>query len=242
MGSEKPINLVYHCPIHGDTYTTINAKNICKPYFLPCKKCQSIRKSQSVKKADKKNKQFYYDRLVKYCKERGGNVLETEWTRAKDIYHFKCVNPDHSIFTTTADALYSGEHWCPYCSGRAGDFQNELTKLCEEKDGKLLSEYKSAGEYVTVRCNKHNYIWDILPNNIKKGRWCPICNMGFNEKVVYDYLINMHCNFEIQYSFDDLMGDNNEKLRFDFAILNSDNSLVYLIEIDDEEHKRSSFW
>lgn len=40
MGSEKPINLVYHCPIHGDTYTTINAKNICKPYFLPCKKCQ----------------------------------------------------------------------------------------------------------------------------------------------------------------------------------------------------------
>ena len=140
MGSEKPINLVYHCPIHGDTYTTINAKNICKPYFLPCKKCQSIRKSQSVKKADKKNKQFYYDRLVKYCKERGGNVLETEWTRAKDIYHFKCVNPDHSIFTTTADALYSGEHWCPYCSGRAGDFQNELTKLCEEKDGKLLSE------------------------------------------------------------------------------------------------------
>ena len=41
--------------------------------------------------------------------------------------------------------------------------------------------------------------------------------MGFNEKVVYDYLINMRCNFEIQYSFDDLMGDNNEKLRFDFC-------------------------
>ena len=147
--------------------------------------------------------------------KRGGKVLETEWTRAKDTYHFKCGNPKHPVFTTTADALYSGEHWCPYCSGRAGDFQNELAKLCEEKDGKLLSEYKSSGEYVTVRCNKHNYVWDILPNNIKKGRWCPICNMGFNEKVVYDYLINSHCNFEIQYSFDDLMGDNNEKLRFD---------------------------
>ena len=37
------------------------------------------------------------------------------------------------------------------------------------------------------------------------------------------------------------MGDNNEKLRFDFAILNSDNSLVYLIEIDDEEHKDHHF-
>ena len=25
-GSEKPINIVYHCKEHGDTYTTINAK------------------------------------------------------------------------------------------------------------------------------------------------------------------------------------------------------------------------
>lgn len=133
--------------------------------------------------------------------------------------------------------MYSGEHWCPYCSGRAGDFQTEIEKICEEKDGKLLSEYKNSMSYVTVRCKKHNYVWDILPNNIKKGRWCPICNMGFNEKTVYDYLTNMYCNFEIQYSFDDLMGDNNEKLRFDFAILNSNNSLVYLIEVDDEEHK-----
>lgn len=80
-----------------------------------------------------------------------------------------------------------------------------------------------------------------MPNNIKKGRWCPICNMGFNEKVVYDYLTNMHCNFKIQYSFNDLKGDNNEKLRFDFAILNSNNSLIYLIEVDDEEHKDRHF-
>lgn len=163
--------------------------------------------------------------------------METKWTKAKDQYHFKCGNPEHPVFITTADALYSGEHWCPYCSGRSGDFQNELKKLCEQKNGELLSEYKSSADYVTVRCNKHNYVWDILPNNIKKGRWCPICNMGFNEKVVYDYLINMHCNFKIQYSFEDLLGDNNEKLRFDFAILNSINSLVCLIEVDDEEHK-----
>ena len=65
--------------------------------------------------------------------------------------------------------------------------------------------------------------------------------MGFNEKVVYDYLTNMRCNFVIQYSFEDLAGDNNEKLRFDFAILNSDNSLAYLIEVDDEEHRNHHF-
>lgn len=240
-GSERPIDIVYHCELHGDTYKTLNAKNICKPYFLPCKKCQSIRKSKSAKSADKGNKKYYYNRLVEYCKQHGGIVLEDEWTRAKDQYHFKCGNPEHPIFVTTADALYSGEHWCPYCSGRAGDFQSELATLCKEKDGELLSEYNGAGNYVTVRCNKHNYIWDILSNNIKKGRWCPICNMGFNEKVVWDYLKNMQCNFDIQYEFDDLIGENNEKLRYDFGILNKNDELIYLVEVDDEEHKDRHF-
>ena len=240
-GSVNPIDIVYRCDLHGDTFTTLNAKNICKSYFLPCKKCQSIRKSNSAKSTDKGNKKYYYNRLVEYCKQRGGTVLETEWTRAKDQYHFKCGNPEHPIFTTTADALYSGEHWCPYCSGRAGDFQSELEKLCKEKDGELLSKYNGAGNYVTVRCNKHNYIWNILPNNIKKGRWCPICNMGFNEKVVWDYLKNMQCNFCIQYEFDDLIGENNEKLRYDFGILNKNDELIYLVEVDDEEHKDKHF-
>ena len=72
-GSEKPIDIVYHCELHGDTYTTLNAKNICKPYFLPCKKCQSIRKSESAKKTSKSDKLFYYNRLVGlYSKRNGG--------------------------------------------------------------------------------------------------------------------------------------------------------------------------
>lgn len=50
----------------------------------------------------------------------------------------------------------------------------------------------------------------------------------------------MHCNFDIQYSFEDLLGENNEKLRFDFAILNKHNSLFCLIEIDDEEHRANN--
>lgn len=234
-GSDNPVDIIYHCNLHGNTYTTLNAKNICKPYFLPCKECQSIRKLSSHK--NKKNKRFYYNRLVEYCKKRGGKVLETEWTRAKDTYHFKCGNPEHPIFASTADALYSGEHWCPYCSGRHGNFYDELKEICREKDGELLSDYKNAYTYVTVKCNKHNYIWDLLPINIKKGKWCPICNMGFNEKVVWDYFANMKCNIKIQYTFDDLRGKNNEKLKFDFAVLDNNDNLIYLVEVDDEEHK-----
>lgn len=235
-GSEKPIDFLYHCDKHGDTYGTVNAKNICKSYYLPCKKCQSIRKSNASQR-NKKDKSFYYNRLVEYCNKRDGEVLEKEWTRAKDTYHFKCNNPNHPVFKTTADALYSGEHWCPYCSGRLGDFSNELFAICKSKEGELLSEYRNASNYLTVRCNKHNYVWDILPSNIIKGKWCPICSMGFNEKVVWDYFTNMQCNIKIQYSFDDLWGKNNEKLKFDFAVLDDNDTLLYLVEVDDEEHK-----
>ena len=237
IGGDKQIDILYHCERHGDTYKTLNAKNVCKPYFLPCKECQSINKSKSAKCSKKKDKNFYYERLKKYCNDKGGKVLTTEWTTAKSAYAFKCNNPDHPIFYTTADALYSGKHWCPYCSGRSGDFESEIKEIINKKGGTLLSEYINSGSKLTVMCNKHHYVWDILPSNIKKGRWCQICNMPFAEKVVYDYFINHQVKIEPQYKFDDLEGRNNEKLKFDFGILGSNNQLVYLLEIDDEEHR-----
>lgn len=237
LGGNNPIDILYHCELHGDTYKTLNAKNICKPYFLPCKECQSINKSKSARGSKKKDKNYYYERLREYCKNKGGKVLTKGWVTAKTTYAFKCDIPDHPIFYTTADALYSGNHWCPYCAGRSGDFYGEIKEIVIKKGGVLLSEYINAGTKVMVMCKKHNYSWDILPSNIKKGRWCPICNMPFAEKVVYDYFINHQVIIEQQYKFDDLKGKNNEKLKFDFAIFNSNNQLIYLLEIDDEEHR-----
>lgn len=236
LGLDKPIDIVYHCKKHGDTYKTINAKNICKSYFLPCKQCQSINKSNSSPRQTK-DKEFYFNRLKDYCKSHGGEVVSDKWITAKTVYKFKCGNPNHPIFETTADALYSGSHWCPYCSGRAGNFEDEIREIIESKNGELLTAYENQYSYVKVRCKEHNYIWNIMPLNIKKGRWCPICHLPFSEKVMWDYLTNHGFNVEIQYKFDDLIGENNEKLKFDFAILDKNNKLQYLIEIDDCEHR-----
>lgn len=237
-GSENPIELVYHCSEHGDTTTTINAKNICKAYFLPCKTCQSENKSKKgLEKHNMKDKQYYYERLKKYCEDHGGKLLSKEWKTAKTVYEYKCGNPEHPPFKSTADALYSGGHWCPYCSGREGDFENQIREIIESKNGVLLSEYINAGTYVKVLCKIHNHDWDILPNNIKKGRWCPICSMPFSEKVVWDYLKSFGLNIAVQYKLEGLEGKNYEKLRFDFAVLSNDDELIYLIEVDDEEHR-----
>lgn len=236
QGSEKPISIIYHCDEHGDTHTTLNAKNICKPYFLPCKKCQSNNKSKSAR-TTKKDPDFYYNRIKKYCESRGGTILSDKWITAKTTYKFKCGNPEHPIFESTADALYSGFHWCPYCCGRRGNFEDKIREIVEAKNGELLSEYKNANTYVKVKCNEHNYTWNVLPSNLKKGRWCPICTLPYSEKVVWDYLNTFRLNIAIQYKFDDLQGKNNEKLKYDFAVLSNSGNLIYLIEVDDEEHR-----
>ncbi|MCD3232653.1 hypothetical protein IRP63_14920 (plasmid) [Clostridium botulinum] len=234
-GGIKPIKFIYHCSVHGDTYKTINAKNILAKSFQPCDECrkelQSIKAKQSLSKDDS----YFYERLKTYVESKGGKLISKKWTYAKDTYTIQC-NEGH-IFKSTADSLVNKPQWCPYCSGRRGDFENEINSIIKQKNGTLLSHYKSANTYVKVKCNIHNYVWNVMPLNIKKGKWCPICNLPYSEKVVYDYLIKNKYNMEVQYTFDNLISKKKEKLKFDFAILNQDNKLLGLIEVDDVEHR-----
>lgn len=233
IGMEKPIEIVYHCEKHGDTYKTLNAKNICIPSFNPCKQCEIINKSKSSRT---KNKEFYYKRLQDYCKSRGGELLSKKWIRAKTLYEIKCGNPKHDPFWNNADKLINNNQWCPYCCGRKGEFEEEIENIITSKNGTLLSNYENSQTHVSVLCNEHNYQWDVTPTNLKKDRWCPICSMPFSEKVVWDYLCTTVFDIEFQYAFDNLQGKNNELLKYDFAILR-DNKLLYIIEVDGMEHR-----
>jgi hypothetical protein len=236
-GGTSPIKFVYHCEKHGDTHKTINAKNILSKSFSPCKECTRELKSFKGKNIVFDNKEYYYNRLKECVESKGGQLITKEWTTAKSLYEIHCGNPEHPNFLTNADKVLNTNNWCPYCCGRKGDFENEIKQIIENKNGELLSEYKTSQEYVSVRCKEHNYIWDIKPLNLKKGRWCPICNLPYSEKVVYDYLINNKYNIRVQYGFDDLVGENKELLRYDFAVLDENNKLLCMIEVDDPEHR-----
>lgn len=240
VSGTDPIDIVYHCSIHGSTYKTLNAKNVLVKRFSPCKKCVSIVQSDKglgISKVD--NKKFYYNRLKDYCESKGGKLISTEWLTAKTTYEVDCGNPNHPNFFSTADSLVNKPQWCPYCSGRKGNFQEEIESIVKNKNGEVLSDYTTSYEYVKVKCFKHNYTWDMMPMNIKKGRWCPICSSPYSEKVVYDYLITNGFTVRVQFGFDDLIGNNNEKLRFDLAILDDYGELVGIIEVDDDEHRHN---
>lgn len=56
------------------------------------------------------------------------------------------------------------------------------------------------------------------------------------EKIIATFLDSNNIKYFREYSFDDLKSDNGNLLRFDFAILNSQNDIVMLIEYQGEQH------
>lgn len=235
QGKEKKVEIVYHCDKHGDTVSWLNAKNIFGLNFNPCKEC--FKEKHSKKRHPNKDKDYFYNKLKECCLKHEGFVIETEWTKAKDTYHFKCKNPEHPIFTNTADGIMNKHQWCPYCSGRKGDFEERIKEIIHNHNGELISSYKNSQKYVSVRCLEHNYKWKISPLNLIKGRWCPICSMSTNEKPVWNWLVSHGFKTIPQYKFSDLIGEDGNPYRFDFGIIDENDELVFLLEIDDETHR-----
>lgn len=237
LGKERRITICYHCDKHGDTIKELVAKNVFDRSFNPCSECRKEKKSISTANAHKMSKDDLYERLVDYCKSHNGEVLEKEWISAKTVYHFKCANPEHPVFESTADSLYGGKHWCPFCCGRKGDFAGQIERIVSDKGGVVVTPYVNNTTHMRIKCLKHNHEWNISPLNLIKGKWCNVCSMSVNEKTVFDWFIDNHFNIDVQYRFEDLIGKSGNPYRFDFAILDNNNNLQALVEIDDESHR-----
>lgn len=72
----------------------------------------------------------------------------------------------------------------------------------------------------------------VSDNHIK----CAYCNLSIGAKKIYSIFEQYYPNFTMEYMFDDLKGTGGKSLRFDFAILNQDGSLLFLIEYDGQYH------
>ena len=58
---------------------------------------------------------------------------------------------------------------------------------------------------------------------------------------IHRLLTKKGIKFDNEYTFDDLFGDGGRQLRFDFAILNEDNSLKALIEYQGDIHYDTNY-
>lgn len=181
-----------------------------------------------IKKRNIKNTELL-DELNAYVNSKEGVLQEKEWFGSKYKYTIKCKNENHPSFKSSQANLVRGKRWCPYCSGHKGDFNSNLKQMIESKNGEMLSDYINAHTFVKVKCLEHNHIWEATPNNIKNGKWCYVCSMGRNEKIVWDYLTNNNYKLIPQFKFEE------NKYKFDFAIFNRD-TIKFIIEVDDRNH------
>jgi len=114
---------------------------------------------------------------LKKCKEfikpRGGKLLSEVYTGATTKMLWEC-SKKHQF--TAAWCYVQQNHWCPFCSGRAGHDIFEMRRLAEKYEGKCLSEaYKGADKKLKWEC-KYEHQWKAVPASIKGGCWCPKCS------------------------------------------------------------------
>lgn len=131
-------------------------------------------------------------------------------------------------------------------SGCLQCFRNSKRKSTEQFKQEVYNltgnEYEVIGEYKNNRTNieiKHNdcdNVFNISPSNFLRGNRCPSCSKSKGEKMISDWLEINGKSYSPQYKFDDCK--NILPLPFDFAIFNSENELILLIEYDGEQHFR----
>ncbi|PKP58872.1 MAG: hypothetical protein CVT88_06565 [Candidatus Altiarchaeales archaeon HGW-Altiarchaeales-1] len=61
-----------------------------------------------------------------------------------------------------------------------------LPQLIEKLRKCLSTEYINALTKLRWQC-KERHTWEATPNNIKRGRWCPICSTGISERICREY-------------------------------------------------------
>ena len=74
-------------------------------------------------------------------------------------------------------------------SPNSESFLNELREVAASKGGKLISQaYLGWGTKLKFRCHE-NHEWNVSPNNVKRGKWCPECarkRMGAYHKLTIE--------------------------------------------------------
>jgi len=120
---------------------------------------------------------------------------------------------------------------------------DNLKKYVVENSSSILlsNDYDNYLTTLDFKCNCGN-IFKTSFLAFKNGKTkCDICSPRSQlEYKTECFLINNNIKYKNQYYFDDLRGIHNGILRFDFGILDENERLIFLLELDGEQHYFSS--
>ncbi len=169
------------------------------------------------------------------------SLISTEYAGINDNLDFLCECGNK--FTSTFHNLtVMKTAQCKDCFRKSLSHSYEYVKnYIENEVGgfKLLSkEYINSASTLTLKCENDHIIYTSL-NNFQHNKSCSKCReLTRGEEKVKEYLIKNNVKFEIQHTFDGLIGVGGRLLKYDFVIFNRDNNIKLLIEYDGEQHFR----
>lgn len=189
------------------------------------------------------NKQYHYNNTEDLTNKRFGHLLvlqraqRPEGLKSAGAYWLcRCDCGNEKIIM--GKSLKDGR--TQTCGKCRIDIVDDLTGMKFDKLTVLYRDFSrpsnNDGAFWRCKCECGNEI-TILGKNLKwqKNHSCG-CVVSAGEKNIKNILQNNNLNFQTQYTFKDLVGEKGGPLRFDFALLNKDNTINRLIEYQGEQH------
>ena len=116
----------------------------------------------------------------------------------------------------------------------------KLTVIAEDLDryNEELKNTNKPHKYWWCRCScGKEQLFSIEGSKLKSGHTTSCgCVKSLGEQKITEILQENKIKFKSEFSCPDLKGCNGGKLRFDFAILNEDNTVKYFIEYNGKQH------
>lgn len=123
---------------------------------------------------------------------------------------------------------------CPECGKNVRKDTAYFCKELEQLVGNeysLLTEYKGAREYVTLRHELCGHFWKVWPNSFLNGTRCPNCTRSKGEDYIRDFLEARKIKYVAQKVFKDCR--DKRPLPFDFYL----PQYNLIIEYDGKQHE-----
>ena len=159
-----------------------------------------------------------------------------------EFKHNECGN----TFYMTPNAFLSGQR-CPHEKNIRGANTNSLVlgkpelknkqieELCLKNNYTVIKGYKRANINLLLKCNVCGNLYSVKPYHfINDNSNCKCRNRSKGERIIEQYLKDNNYKYSIEYCFNDCK--NQKKLFFDFAILDKDDKVLFLIEFDGTQH------
>ncbi|PKM79133.1 MAG: hypothetical protein CVU88_07360, partial [Firmicutes bacterium HGW-Firmicutes-13] len=127
------------------------------------------------------NSQKQLQKMRELANRYSGLCLSTVYKDTRSKLQWECANGHR--WEATPELVRRG-YWCRICSGKKPRITiQEIHDIAKSRGGKCLEhEYKNDSTKMNWEC-RIGHQWNATANNIRHGRWCPICASGKMERI-----------------------------------------------------------